>query len=89
MALGATARNLVRLVLAEASWLTAAGILCGVGLALALTRLVSSVLYGISPTDPWTFLTLPVVLAAVGLAAAWLPAWPAGRVDPKVVLQEE
>ncbi len=89
MALGATARHLVRLVLAEASWLTAAGVLFGVGLALALTRLVSSVLYGISPADPLTFLTLPVVLAAVGLAAAWLPAWRAGRVDPKVVLKEE
>ena len=89
MALGATARDLVRLVLAEASWLTAAGVLCGVGLALALAKLVSSVLYGISAADPLTFLTLPAALAAVGLATAWLPAWRAGRVDPKVVLQQE
>jgi putative ABC transport system permease protein len=89
MALGATARDLIRLVLAEAFRLTVAGVLCGVAMALALTRLISSLLYGVSSADPLTFLTLPLVLAVVGLAAAWLPAWQAGRVDPKVVLQEE
>lgn len=88
-ALGASARDLVRLVLGEASRLTVAGIFLGVALTLALAKLISSLLHGVSAADPLTFLTLPVVLAAVGLAAAWLPAWRAGRVDPKVVLQEE
>ena len=88
-ALGATARDLMRLVLGEASRLTVTGILFGVALTLALARLISGVLYGVSSADPRTFLTVPVVLAAAGLAAAWLPAWRAGRANPKVVLQEE
>ena len=88
-ALGATVRDLVRRVLGEAFTLLAAGILVGVAAALALARLLSSLLYGVAPHDPGTFVALPLLLAAVGLAAAWRPAWRAGRVDPKTVLQEE
>ncbi len=88
-ALGATARDLVRLVLGETLRLVAAGIGLGVVGALALARLLTSLLYGVAPHDPGTFLALPLLLAAVGLAAAWLPAWHAGRVEPSLVLQEE
>ena len=57
--------------------------------ALALARLMASLLFGVTPGDPGTFLLLPPLLAAAGLAAAWLPAWRAGRIDPWKVLQEE
>ena len=88
-ALGATGRDIVRLVLGEAFALVAAGVLLGVGAALALARLLANLLYGVTPGDPGTFLLLPPLLAAAGLAAAWLPAWRAGRIDPWKVLQEE
>ncbi|MEM7356080.1 MAG: ADOP family duplicated permease, partial [Acidobacteriota bacterium] len=87
-ALGATARDLVRLILGEASRLTAIGVLFGMALTLAATKLIASLLYSVSAADPLTFFTLPAALALIALAAAWLPAWRAGRVDPKAVLQE-
>jgi len=89
MALGADARDIVRLVLGEAGGLVTAGALLGVAAALALARLLSSLLYGVTAHDPWTFLPLPLLLVAVALAAAWLPARRAGRLDPKTALLEE
>ncbi len=89
IAVGATPRDLVSLVLSQTFLQVAAGIALGLLGALALARLLASLLYGIAPHDPWTFLALPAVLAAVGLAAAWLPAWRAGSVDPTLALQEE
>ncbi len=89
MAVGATAGELVRRVLGEALVLVGSGVVLGMGLALVLARLLASLLYGVAPYDPTTFLSLPPLLVAVGLAAAWLPAWRAGRVDPRTPLQEE
>jgi putative ABC transport system permease protein len=89
MALGAQTRDVLRLIGREGLVLALIGI--GVGLvgALALTRLMSSLLFGVSPTDATTFAVVPVLLAAVALAASYLPARRAARVDPTVSLRYE
>jgi putative ABC transport system permease protein len=65
------------------------GVLLGVGAALALTRVLTGVLYDVSVRDPMTFLAVPLALASVALAAAYIPARRATRVDPMVALREE
>ena len=65
------------------------GIALGAAIALAGTRLVASLLYGMTATDPLTFVLAALVLAVVALAAAWLPAWRAGGMDPMEALREE
>jgi len=77
----------MRLVLAQALSLTAAGIVAGIAGALAATRLLSSLLYGISPTDPATFAGSALLLAGVAAAASYLPTRRAARVDPMVALR--
>ena len=77
------------MVAARALWLAGAGVICGVGGALALTRLMKALLFGVTPTDGWTFATVAVVLVAVTLAASYVPAWRASRVDPTVALRYE
>jgi len=72
----------------EAGRLIAIGIVAGALLALATTRLVASMLYGISPTDPATLLLSALALAAVALGAAMLPAWRAARLDPMEALRD-
>lgn len=67
----------------------AVGIALGVAGALAATRLLASLLFGIEPTDPWTFGAVILVLGVAGLVATALPAWRASRVDPMVVLRNE
>ena len=65
------------------------GIMIGVCGALVTTRLLSSLLYGVSATDPLTFVAVAVTLLAVALLACWIPAWRAMRVDPMVALRHE
>ena len=89
MALGSGTGDVRRLVLGEAGRLLAAGLVLGLLAAAGLTRLVSSVLYGVEAYDPLTFLAVPAVLILVGLLAAALPAARAARVDPITVLREE
>jgi len=89
MALGAQRRNVLGLVIGQGMRLTAFGIAIGVAAALALTRLLASLLYGVAAIDPATFVAVPLVLAAVGLAACYLPARRASRVDPTVALHCE
>jgi ABC-type antimicrobial peptide transport system permease subunit len=65
------------------------GLAVGLAGALGLTRVMSSLLFGVSTTDAFTFATVPALLAAVAFAATVVPAWRATRVDPMVALREE
>jgi predicted permease len=89
MALGARAGNVVALVLRQGLILAAAGIILGMIGALGLTRLLATLLYRTTPTDPLTFATAPAVLLAVAVAACWMPARSAARIDPVIALRRE
>jgi ABC-type antimicrobial peptide transport system permease subunit len=89
MALGAPARRIVRTVLGDVLLLAAGGVVLGVGLSLAGSRYVASLLYGIEPTDPVAIGTAVAVLLTCGLAAAFVPARRATRIDPVRALRRE
>ena len=89
MAIGAFQLNVLRMVLVEALRLTVAGLLLGVAGALALTRLMSSVLFGVSATDPVTFIAVSLLLTVCALAATFIPARRATLIDPIVALRYE
>jgi putative ABC transport system permease protein len=89
MALGALPQDIFRMVLRHGGKLALAGLVAGLVLALALTSLMRSLLIGIAPTDPLTFIGAGVLLLAVGLLACWIPARRATRVDPMVALHYE
>ncbi len=89
MALGARARAVQRLVVGEAAWLAGLGTALGLAAALVTTRLLSSQLYGVAPGDPVTLGAAALLLMGVALAAAWLPARRAARIEPMRVLRGE
>jgi putative ABC transport system permease protein len=89
MALGAEGRDVLRLVLGQFMRLTAVGVVLGLIGAYALTRLMTSLLFGVTPTDVTTFVLVSVVLALVALVACLIPARRATRVDPLVALRYE
>jgi putative ABC transport system permease protein len=89
MALGASPRSVLRLVLGQGLWATVAGIAIGILGSFALTRTMASLLFGLSPTDPLTFAGVAVLLAFVALLASYIPARRAMRVDPMVALRYE
>jgi predicted permease len=87
--LGARPGNIIGLVVRQGMQLAGIGIAVGLAGALGLTRVMNSLLFGVSATDALTFATVPALLAAVAFAATVIPAWRATRVDPMVALREE
>jgi putative ABC transport system permease protein len=87
IALGAEARDIFRLIVGHAARLVLIGAAIGVGGALASSRIVGTLLYGIKPTDPWTFAAIVIVIAGTALLASYLPARRASRVDPLVAIR--
>lgn len=89
MALGASGRDVLRLTLGEGLGITLIGVSVGVAVALGVSRLIASYLYGVSAYDPITFISVALLLIAVALLACYLPARRASRVDPMVALRYE
>ncbi|HEY7059183.1 MAG TPA: ADOP family duplicated permease [Vicinamibacterales bacterium] len=89
MALGASARQILRSVIGEGLRLTLVGLAIGAGLSLLSGRALASVLFGVRPTDPSTYAGVVAVLAAASLVACYIPAWRASRVDPMEALRQE
>jgi predicted permease len=89
IALGAQTGQVLRMVLGDASWLAVFGIAIGLGCALWVTRFLSSLLYGLRPSDPGTLIVAALLLLAAALAAGWTPAWRASRVQPMEALRHD
>jgi ABC-type antimicrobial peptide transport system permease subunit len=89
MALGARPGDISRLVLREGMLLAAAGLVLGLAGAMAATRLLTSVLFEVKPGDPATYVSVALLLAIVALAASYIPAHRASKVDPLVALRQE
>jgi predicted permease len=89
MAMGARAGDVIHIVVGQSIRLALIGIAIGVLIAIALTRLLANLLYDVSPTDPATFLTVSLILAATALLAGGIPAWRAARIDPVKALRQE
>ncbi len=89
MALGAQRGDVSRLVIGEGMKLVLIGALLGLGGALALTRLLKTLLFGVSATDPLTFIVIAALLIMVALLACWIPARRATKVDPLIALRHE
>jgi ABC-type antimicrobial peptide transport system permease subunit len=89
MALGADRRDVLRLVLMRALRIVLAGVVIGLAGAVGVTRVLQRFLFGVTPTDPIAFTAVTLLLMAVGLMAAWLPARRATRIDPCAALRAE
>ena len=89
MALGASQRDIVKLVVGRGMWLSFLGIAFGIAAALLLTRIMTSLLYGISASDPLTYIGISLLLAIVALLACLIPARRAIKVDPIIALRYE
>jgi len=89
LALGVQTGDVFKLVVRQGLDLVLVGIAIGLAGAFALTRLIASLLFMVSVTDPVTFISLPLLLAAVALLACWLPARRATKVDPLAAIRRE
>ncbi len=88
-ALGATPRQIVRLVIRQTLWIVTTGLVLGLAAALALTRLMVGLLYNVPPRDAATFASLTVFVGIVALLACYFPARRATRIDPMIALRTE
>jgi putative ABC transport system permease protein len=89
MALGAVAADILKLVIAQGMRHVLFGLILGLAGAFALTRLLGSSVFGLSANDPLPFVVVTLLVAGVALAACYLPAWRATRVDPSIALRNE
>jgi ABC-type antimicrobial peptide transport system permease subunit len=89
LALGAQSRDVLMMVVKQGSMLILLGLVIGLAGAYALTRLIESLLFGVTPKDPFTFAAVAVLLAVVALMACYIPAWRATKVDPLEALRYE
>jgi ABC-type antimicrobial peptide transport system permease subunit len=89
MALGATSTQVRRMVVAQGSRVVVVGIAIGVAAALAATRALGSLLFGVAPVDPATFVAMSAVMIVIGLLASYLPARRASSIDPIESLRSE
>ncbi|MCG3161863.1 MAG: hypothetical protein JMDDDDMK_03078 [Acidobacteria bacterium] len=89
LALGATSAQIIRLIVRQGLSLTIVGIAFGLAAAIAGTRLLNALLYGVSATDVRTFIGVTLLLAAVAFAACWIPARRAAKVDPMIALRRD
>ena len=89
VAVGAQSRDVLRMVIGQGMFMTMIGVVCGLVGAFALTRLMTSMLFGVEPSDPMTFATIAVLVIAVALLACYIPGRQATKVDPLVALRYE
>jgi len=89
IALGAPRGSILKMVVRQGMAMAGAGIAAGLAGALALTRVMASLLFGVSTTDALTFCAVAAFLTAIALLASYVPAWRATRVDPLIALREE
>ena len=89
MALGAQLRHVRQLILRQGMMLAGIGLVLGLAVVFVLARFLTSMLYGVSPSDPVTFLGISFLLAMVALLACYLPARRAARIDPMIAIREE
>jgi len=87
VALGARQASILKMILAKGTQLIAAGIVIGLSVSYPLTKFLASQIWGVSVTDPWTFAGVVTLIALVGLAACYIPARRAARVDPMIALR--
>jgi putative ABC transport system permease protein len=89
MAMGARPRDVLKLVIGQGAKLIAAGLSAGLIVALIASRIINSLLYQVSATDPLTYLVVLLLLASVALAACYIPARRATKIDPMTALRAE
>jgi putative ABC transport system permease protein len=89
VALGAARSHVLTQIMKQGLQVTALGVTIGLAGALALNRLIASLLFGVQPTDTVTIALVIATITAVAVVASWLPAWRASRVDPNIVLRDE
>jgi ABC-type antimicrobial peptide transport system permease subunit len=89
LALGASRKDVLRMILAQSAKVALVGVVLGLCAALGLTQMMRSLLFGVTAHDPLTFTVVPILLLTVALAACYIPARRATRVDPMIALRYE